>query len=96
MELKKNWKCKIGFHDYEYIESIDKYQLKENIIAEIENRLPCALLYGTGTKVHKICLRCGKEINTIFFEELKIITEYRRKKYREEKIKLIQELKAKR
>jgi len=98
MELKKNWKCWLGLHDYEYIERIDKYQLKENTITELEDRLPCTIMHEAGARicVHKICLQCGEEVNSIFPEKIKIISEYRRKKYREDKVNLIQKLKAKR
>jgi len=86
--MKSNW-CKLGLHDWEYLESIDKDQLRLNVIAELSNSRPAHLSYNGSTNhvSKRVCIRsgCNKIDDQITPEKERIKKKYYEEEERREK-----------
>ncbi len=91
--------CKLGFHNWEYLESISKEQLRKNIYIKLTKnnygknfQIPTGKFVVDGTipepLVKKVCLKCSKMIDEITPFENKIIEYYKNQEDRKNKVEM--------
>jgi len=82
--------CKIGWHDWEIMEEIDFPHFEEKVISKLENRYRMDI-YSNGYKyyVKKVCINCGKIIDTITSKSEEIVQKYCNKKNRQTIAKIL-------
>ena len=63
----KNWKCILGFHDWEYIEQVKTMDaVKDYMESTAENgAVPVIYYKGSCVVENKVCLRCGTVVDDI-------------------------------
>lgn len=77
-----NWKCKLGFHDYEVIDFVDSKAILWDIIV-FGKPSPYRPLYPHTEKLEvKVCLKCGKVVDEIEEAKKDILERINRKEER--------------
>ena len=63
----KNWKCSLGFHDWEYIEQVKTMDVVKDYMDSISENGVAPIIYYKGSCVveNKVCLRCGAVVDDI-------------------------------
>lgn len=69
--MSNKLKCKLGFHNWHIIKSINRHSIEESVAEELDpcqkgECRPCVSYTGPRSdKTHKVCLDCEKRVNTI-------------------------------